>query len=314
MDKAGIAQRINCLQYMSPWVRNLAHFCNPSSPLYEHSGARLRDCIRTLIDLTIADLEVCDAHGIRTLDVVDASCQVSSMIHKQIWVEIGKLDVMIVNVVLDELIRAAADGGIGSRRCETIARAAAALASINVRGKIFSKLRKVLGKTSLKPSRTLPENVHWNEIATLTRFALIASNHSKQAAFDQLYVPDICHIVTLVAGTGQTLVRKSVYGIIMNFLQSLFLARADDPSGPDLRALMDELITIESLQLFGLTRQSSTSEYTNYDSPNDKAMIDSQETLTRLLVRVIEVTSGSKGKNRSASCPPLSNSPALQGS
>ncbi|KAF8559154.1 hypothetical protein OG21DRAFT_1570167 [Imleria badia] len=277
MDKAGIAQRINCLQYMSPWVKNLAHFCNPSNTLYEHSGARLRDCIRTLIDLTTADLEV------------------SSMIHKHIWVEIGKLDVTIVNVVLDELIRAAADGGIGSRRCETIARTAAALASINARGKIFSKLRKVLGKTSLKPSRTLPENIHWNEIATLTRFALIASNHSKQAAFDQLYVPDICHIVTLVAGTGQTLVRKSVYGIIMNFLQSLFLARAEDASGPDLRALMDELITIESLQLFGLTRQSSTSEYSNYDPQNDKAMIDSQEALTRLLVRIVEVTAGSKG-------------------
>ncbi|KAF9226729.1 hypothetical protein BS17DRAFT_500836 [Gyrodon lividus] len=276
MDKASAAQRINCLQYMSPWVRNLANFCNPSNSLYEHSGARLRDCIRSLIDLTIADLEI------------------SSMVHKYVWVEIGRLDAMIVNVVLDELIRAAADGGIGSRRCETIARTTAALASVNVRGKIFSKLRKVLGKTSLKPSRTLPENVHWNEIATLTRFALIASNHSKQAVYDQLYVPDICHIVTLVAGTGQTLVRKSVYGVIMNFLQSLFLARADDASGPDLRALIDELIDVENLQLFGLTRQSSTSEYCNYDPPNDKAMIDSQEALTRLLVRIIEVTAGSK--------------------
>ncbi|KIJ20411.1 hypothetical protein PAXINDRAFT_166473 [Paxillus involutus ATCC 200175] len=276
MDKASAAQRINCLQYMSPWVRNLAHFCNPSNPLYEHSGARLRDCIRSLVDLTISDLEI------------------SSMVHKYVWVELGRLDATIANVVLDELIRAAADGGIGSRRGETIARTAAALASVNVRGKIFSKLRKALGKTSLKPSRTLPENVHWNEIATLTRFALIASNHSKQAAYDQLFAPDICHIVTLVAGTGQTLVRKSVYGVIMNFLQSLFLARADDASGPDLRALIDELIKVENLQLFGLTRLSRTSEYCNYDPPNDKAMIDSQEALTRLLVKIIEVTAGSR--------------------
>lgn len=230
---------------------------------------------------------------------LDTFYQVSSMIHKYIWVEIGRLDPTIINVVLDELIRAASDGGIGSRRCETIARTAAALASVNVRGKIFSRLRKVLGKTSLKPSRTLPENAHWNEIATLTRFALIASNHSKQANFDQLYVPEICHIVTLVAGTGQTLVRKSVYGIIMNFLQSLFLLRAEEPNGPDLRALMDELITIESLQLFGLARQSSTSDHCNYDPPNDKAMIDSQEALTRLLVKVVEIAAGSKGKHGS---------------
>ncbi|EGO02251.1 hypothetical protein SERLA73DRAFT_166724 [Serpula lacrymans var. lacrymans S7.3] len=276
MDKATPAQRINCLQYMSPWVRNLAMFCNPSNALYEHSGARLRDCIRSLIDLTISDLEI------------------SSMIHKYIWVQIGNLDTTVVNIVLDELIRAATDGGIGSRRCETIARTAAALSSVNVRGRIFTKLRKVLGKTSLKPSRTLAENQHWNEIATLARFALVASNHSKQAQYDQLYLPDICHVVTLVAGTGQTLIRKSVYGIIMNFLQSLFLARADDATGPDLRVLIDELTRLENLQLFGLGRQSTTSEYTNYDPQNDKVCIDNQEGLTHLLLRIMEVTAGSK--------------------
>ncbi|KAG2060194.1 hypothetical protein BDR06DRAFT_948277 [Suillus hirtellus] len=277
MDKATAAQRITCLQYMSPWVKNLAKFCNPTSSLYEHSGARLRDCIRSLIDLTISDLEI------------------NSMIHRHIWVEISRQDSTLVYIVLEELIRAASDGGIGSRRCETIARSTAALSSINVRGRIFSKLRKALGKTSLKPSKTLPENVHWNEIATLARFALVASNHSKQAAYDQLYIPDIFHIVTLIAGTGQTLVRKSLYGIIMNFLQSVYLMRAEDASAPELRLLIDELIKVDNLTLFGLTRQSCTSEYCSYDPPNDKAVIDSQESLTRLLVRVMEVTSGSRG-------------------
>ncbi|KAG1772191.1 hypothetical protein EV702DRAFT_1246575 [Suillus placidus] len=233
MDKATAAQRITCLQYMSPWVKNLAKFCNPTNSLYEHSGARLRDCVRSLIDLTISDLEASP----------DRVAKINSMIHKHIWVEIGRQESTLVYIVLEELIRAASDGGIGSRRCETI----------DVRGRIFSKLRKVLGKTALKPSKTLPENVHWNEIATLARFALVASNHSKQAAYDQLYIPDIFHIVTLIAGTGQTLVRKSLYGVIMNFLH----------------------------------------EYCNYDP--DKAMIDSQESLTRLLVRVMEVTSGSRG-------------------
>jgi neurofibromin 1 len=40
-------------------------------------------------------------------------------------------------------MRSAIDGGVGSRRCEVIARTVAALSSINVRGRIFSKLRKV---------------------------------------------------------------------------------------------------------------------------------------------------------------------------
>ena len=66
-----------------------------------------------------------------------------STIQKHIWAEVAKLDSDIVDIILDELVRAAADGGIGSRRCETISHIVAALSSINVRGRIYSKLRKV---------------------------------------------------------------------------------------------------------------------------------------------------------------------------
>lgn len=59
MDKACMAQRITCLQYMSPWIQNLSHFANATHPLYERSGARLRDCIRTLADFSLAFPEVC---------------------------------------------------------------------------------------------------------------------------------------------------------------------------------------------------------------------------------------------------------------
>ena len=58
MDRAAVNHRLFCLQYMSPWIPNLAHFANPSSPLFERSGARLRDCVRTLADLTINIPEV----------------------------------------------------------------------------------------------------------------------------------------------------------------------------------------------------------------------------------------------------------------
>ena len=67
-----------------------------------------------------------------------------SLVEKYVWSEIGQLDTNIVNVVLDELMRSAIDGGVGSKRCEVIARTVAALSSINVRGRILSKLRKVI--------------------------------------------------------------------------------------------------------------------------------------------------------------------------
>lgn len=66
-----------------------------------------------------------------------------STIQKHIWAEVAKLDSYIVDIVLDELVRTATDGGIGNRRCETISHIVATLSSINVRGRIYLKLRKV---------------------------------------------------------------------------------------------------------------------------------------------------------------------------
>ena len=57
-DNASISTCISCLQYMSPWIRNLSHFANALHPLYERSGVRLRDCIRTLSELSVAHPEV----------------------------------------------------------------------------------------------------------------------------------------------------------------------------------------------------------------------------------------------------------------
>ena len=43
---------------MSPWLKNLSVFAEPTNASFDHSGAKLRDCIRLLIELTIADPQV----------------------------------------------------------------------------------------------------------------------------------------------------------------------------------------------------------------------------------------------------------------
>ncbi|KAF8165773.1 hypothetical protein B0H34DRAFT_794124 [Crassisporium funariophilum] len=277
MDKASIAHRISCLQYMSPWIHNLSHFANATHPLYERSGARLRDCIRTLSDLSVAFPEI------------------TSTIQKHIWAEVAKLDSNIVDIILDELVRTAIDGGIGTRRCETISHIVAALSSINVRGRVYSKLRKALSKVSSKPSNSLPEHQNWNEISTLIRLALVVGSQSTQPGHNYLYVPEIVHLVSLVAGEGPSLVRKSVYGIVMNLLQSLYIARPDDSTEPDIMRLINDCTLPENLRLFGLRRPTPTSEYTNLDPINDKESLDTQEGLTQLLIRILNVTAGSNG-------------------
>jgi neurofibromin 1 len=151
----------------------------------------------------------------------------------------------------------------------------------------------------LKASNTLVDNVHWGEIATLIRLNLIAGSNSKAMSHNQFYVPEIIHLVTLVAGTGQIQVRKSVYGIVMNLLQSLYTSRAEETTCPELLVLINECTQPEALQLFGLARLTASSEYIIFEPSNEKRQIDTQESLTALLVRIMEVTAGSNGASKS---------------
>jgi neurofibromin 1 len=107
--------------------------------------------------------------------------------------------------------------------------------------------------------------------------------------------------VTLTVGEGPALVRKSVYGIIINLLQALYLSRTDDISAPEVLRLIDDCSTPATLKLFGLMRETPTSEYTKYDAPSDKEHLDNMEAFVQLLMRIGEVASGSRGiSNRSS--------------
>ncbi|KAG6857004.1 hypothetical protein H0H87_011098 [Tephrocybe sp. NHM501043] len=81
----------------------------------------------------------------------------------------------------------------------------------------------------------------------------------------------------------------------MNLLQALYTSRTEESVGPELLELINECTTPAKLKLFGLKRETSTSEYTNYDPDTDKEILDTQEQLTEFLVKIMEVGSGSKG-------------------
>ncbi|KAJ7449155.1 hypothetical protein B0H11DRAFT_2332791 [Mycena galericulata] len=249
IDRTAISQRISCVQYMSPWIKNMALFVNPTSPLYERSGARVRDAIRVLCDMSASP--------------------------RFVWSEIARLDPLIVDVVPDELIRAATDGGFGSSRCE-----------------YHWSLNK---QTGGKPPRTLYEYPNWAEISTLVRLCHVASYQAQRPAHNLLYVPKILHLVTLTAGVGPSLVRKSVYGIVINLLQAMNIGRTEDAPASDLLQLLADCETAESQKLFGLERVTQSSEYVNFDVMGDIPKVDTQEKLTELLARFLEVTAGSRG-------------------
>ncbi|KAF8506037.1 hypothetical protein F5888DRAFT_1937943 [Russula emetica] len=278
LSKSDTTLKLHCLSYMSPWLKNLSIFAEPTNASFDHSGAKLRDCIRLLIELTIADP------------------QLLMTSQKAIWTEISKLDSVVVNIGLDELMRAAIDGGASSHACEVIALIMTPLSSINVRGQILSKMRKALGKASVKPTGTLAENPHWNEIASLSRLALVASQQSKQLSVAQFYTAELIHVITLIAATGEVVVRATVWGLVMDLLQSFWFSRSSDTvAGPEIRLLHEEGSHLRQLKLFGLSRSPWTNELIAYDPVSDADVLDCQEGLTRFLIRVMEVAAQTKG-------------------
>ena len=157
---------------------------------------------------------------------------------------------------------------------------------------------QVIGKTSIKPTRNLSENVHWNEIACLARLILVVGNNAKNTVQSQLFVPEIMHLVTLIAATGHLYVRGTVWGIVTHMLHALYSLRLTDATAsPEIQVMLDECCQPEGLRLFGLSKPTPTSEFMLYDPPSPKALIDDLEALTRLLLRIMETISGSKGKH-----------------
>lgn len=149
----------------------------------------------------------------------------------------------------------------------------------------------------MKPTGTLAENPHWNEIASLSRLALVASQQSKQPSVAQFYTAELIHVITLIAATGEVVVRATVWGLVMDLLQSFWFSRSSDTvAGPEIRLLHEEGSHLRQLKLFGLSRSPWTNELIAYDPVSDADVLDCQEGLTRFLIRVMEVAAQTKGR------------------
>ncbi|KAH8826519.1 hypothetical protein DL96DRAFT_1529897 [Flagelloscypha sp. PMI_526] len=277
MDRDKFGERTGCVLYMSPWIKNLAMFVDPLGPYFERNGGKVRDCIRLLIEISVAFPEL------------------SSTMNMHIWGEIAKLDTSFMDIVIDELIRAAADGGAGSRRCEAVSLTLSVLSSIHVKSRILNKLRKALHKTAPRQFKSFADAPTWNEIATLIRLVIAVAHDDRHNVNNQLFLPEIFHLMTLVSGIGPTLIRKSIYGVLMNLLQALFFTATDESQIPNLMRVTLQAQTEQTLRCFGLRRESDNSEYANWDATSDKAIIENMESLVRFLEDILGAVAGSQG-------------------
>ncbi|KEP55513.1 RasGAP domain protein [Rhizoctonia solani 123E] len=277
-NKATAAQKVASLNYLHPWVSNLALFLDPTSSLFDPSSDKVRICIRTLIEMTVKNAEF------------------YPLINKLVWENLGRANSGTVNTTLDELTRSAIDGGLGSTRCELIAEALVNMSSVEVKGKLLARLRRAVTRIKSPPSVSPADDIVWNEIAAITRLVYMVLQNNRPPVQILIYIPEIFYLVTVLSMAGPLLLRKTIYGILVNVVQAFLTNKhTDDETKDNLRRLLNQTMDPEFQTVLGITRPDTRSEFTVVDHQSDSVAMVKLEELTSYLLEIISCGASSIG-------------------
>ncbi|RKP27599.1 hypothetical protein SYNPS1DRAFT_26753, partial [Syncephalis pseudoplumigaleata] len=273
LNKSSKPLKSFCLEYMTPWLANLDRFIHVGSDDGQQGLNKVKELLHQLIELTVKETEM------------------YPVVKTYVWTPLGRMDDLIP-LILDAFVTYAVERGFSSQQAEVMANTTVTLSSYSVRGKLIARLRKVIANTSVQPKRALTEHESWDHIAVLIRFLLMMSFDNRLHVLQ--YLPELFHIVSLVAAIGPGMIRASVHGIVINIVQSLCTSlQLDNDNLRTVKFLLSELSEPKSLLLFGLNRSSVNAFMRSMEATTDtkEAMpLTSLETIVRMLLDVM--TSG----------------------
>ncbi|ORZ22469.1 hypothetical protein BCR42DRAFT_406243 [Absidia repens] len=260
--------RILCLDYLSPWLKNLARFSRGSDR--DLGIIKIQEILRSLIDLTLDRPE--------TYKHVQA----------KVWCALAEVD-ELVDPVLDILIQFSVEKGVATPEAESLADTIVTMASIPIRGKIINRLRRAIQRSSTRPVRNLVESPAWNEIAILLRCLLMLSfNISKPMT---PYLPEVFHIVSLLVCTGSPLMYTTVHELVVNIIHALCTNRSlPEENRNKLRFLLNDVCDGDTRHHFGLLKTRVNAFTITQDSTTSTAEtmnLASLESIVRLLLEVL---------------------------
>jgi neurofibromin 1 len=198
-DSFSEEQKPLSLAYMAPWIPGLRTALLANEVESDKGREKIAVLFRKLIDVTLSDPTL------------------SFTLEQTVWPVIHQ-DEVLLDIMAEEIIKSALNLGFDDEQTETLASVMAAIGTITVRGKVISRLRKALNRSSLRPTKYLPDNAVWSELCVLLQFCLALSFDS--GIQSQLYLPELFHIVTMLANTGQTEVRHTVHRLLINTIHS----------------------------------------------------------------------------------------------
>lgn len=192
-------QKPLCLAYMAPWIPGLRPSLLTNEVDGEKGMEKVAALLRKLIDIALSDPAVL------------------LQLQQCVWPAIQQ-DEKLLDSFVEEVIKAALNRGFGIPETDTLTSIAGGIGTITLRGKVLSRLRKGLNRSSLRPTKYLPENSVWNEICVLLQFCLALSFDSGEQA--EIYMPEIFHVVTMLANTGTPDVRHVVHRLLINTIHA----------------------------------------------------------------------------------------------
>ncbi|CAO3611756.1 unnamed protein product [Cunninghamella echinulata] len=266
--KSNHKMRLLCLDYMSPWLKNLARFCRASE--HEDGLAKVKDILRLLIEITLDKQE--------TYKHVQA----------RVWGAISEVDELI-NPVLDILIQYSIEKGVASPEAEALGDTIVTMASVAVRGKIINRLRRAIQRSSTRPFKSLADCPAWTEIAVLLRFLLMLSFNISTPMTP--YLPEVFHIVSLLVCTGSPLICTTVHELVVNIIHTLCTNRTlPEENRSKLRYLLNEVCDGDTRHHFGLLKTRANAFTITADSTtisHEMINLSSLESIVRVLLEVL---------------------------
>ncbi|KAK3950236.1 hypothetical protein QBC32DRAFT_376735 [Pseudoneurospora amorphoporcata] len=192
-------QKPLCLAYMAPWIPGLRPSLLTNEMDGEKGMEKVAALLRKLIDIALSDPAVL------------------LQLQQCVWPAIQQDD-KLLDSFLEEVIKAALNRGFGFAETDTLTSIAGGIGTITLRGRVMSRLRKALNRSSLRPTKYLPENSVWNEICVLLQFCLALSFDSGEQA--EMFMPEIFHVVTMLANTGNPDIRQVVHRLLINTIHA----------------------------------------------------------------------------------------------
>lgn len=209
------------LAYMAPWMSGLRRDVLAS----EQEGEKGREKVATVFR--------------KFIDIIALDQNMSYTLEQSVWPFLVQ-DETLLDIFVDELMKTALGYGARSDVVETVSSATANMQSVTLHAKFLSRLRKALNRSSLRPTAQLPDNAVWPEICVMLQVCVSLSFDSSVQA--QLFLPEVFHIVTMLANTGSRHVRLLVQRLLINTVHAACSAfDLDEAKLGKLRANLDLL-------------------------------------------------------------------------